>query len=810
MSPSYLEKYGSGLISNGYKIVPIKRGTKAPVGVKNWTNIDADLNQLGQWIAQRFQGVGILCKTTPCIDIDILDEEVSEQMREWIQTNISSAPIRVGKWPKQLLVYRTDSPFKKVRSATYEDLFGDQHAVEILGDGQQFVAYAEHPDTLKPYEWIQNNGSPPGINEIERDSLPLLNLEDARAVVAEFEKIATKKVAMNEWVKVKDGTNGSQIANEDAEGHGDFQNLRPRLGLSDKDIQRALATVAKPDYWVYENWVKVGMALWHETNGGAEGLEFWMQWSEKDPEFVSEQDCRSRWPAFRPGRGSRVTTMATVLKWARDERLDENSLQAFRERFVYIKDGDSVHDLEGFGHDKPALLKEFKNMYANIRMEIQEPRPRDGFPDRTVPKMVPVHSQWMIDPERQSAHGSRYVPGGPEILTDSEGRQWINNFHLPVFANPCETVVKSGVAEIDTECADSLLGVFFQHMEFIIPIEKEREWFYSWMAFSIQSPEKRCKVTPLLIATYHGTGRGWIVQLMNLLLGSWNCKKTKMSTLTGESGAGQFQEFMNDSLLCCIEEVREGEKRYGVEESIRDYLTEDTLEINIKYGAKQTKPVYTNFFLNSNRVDALKLTADDRRINVFRTIDDPKPNEYYDRLYKWLEPEEQASGEPCFKEGTSEEAESVRAVHDRAGAKVSTGVACLFHWLKDRDLTNFNWQRSMDNKTRQEMIENNQSDIEYHFLEMVENPPHSVMTLKEIEDHLVKQLDDISHYLGSRIKKLAPQHLSKQKKVKISRKYDKEKGKLVSLENPYHVRPWSFDKKRIFITEEIREMYENR
>ena len=345
MSLSYLEKYGSGLISNGYKIVPIKRGTKAPVGVKNWTNIDADLNQLGQWIAQGFQGVGILCKTTPCIDIDILDEEVSEQMREWIQTNISSAPIRVGKWPKQLLVYRTDSPFKKVRSATYEDLFGDQHAVEILGDGQQFVAYAEHPDTLKPYEWIQNNGSPPGINEIKRDSLPLLCLEDARAVVAEFEKIATKKVATNEWVKVKDGTNGSQMANEDAEGHGDFQNLRPRLGLSDKDIQRALATVAKPDYWVYENWVKVGMALWHETNGGAEGLEFWMQWSEKDPEFQSDRDCRGRWAGFNPGRNGRCTTMATVLRWARDERMDENPLQAFRERFVYIKDGDSVHDL---------------------------------------------------------------------------------------------------------------------------------------------------------------------------------------------------------------------------------------------------------------------------------------------------------------------------------------------------------------------------------------------------------------------------------------------------------------------------------
>jgi hypothetical protein len=813
MNPSYLKEYGPGLISNGYKIIPIKKGSKIPA-VKGWTKIDADHDQLEQWVSDGLEGIGISCKNSPAVDIDVLDEEVSSQMVDAVLQQFPGGLVRVGKAPKTLLAYRTDKPFKKVRSCTYKDIFDDHHAVEVLGDGQQYVAYGDHPDTLKPYEWIANgSGSPPGINEIERDSLPLLNLEDARAVIAEFEKIATEKVATDEWEKVKDGTNGSQMENEDAEGQGDFQNLRPRLGLSDKDIQRALDSVAKPDYWEYDNWIKVGMALWHETNGSAEGLEYWVQWSEKDPEFVIERDCRSRWPGFRPGRGSRVTTMATVLKWARDERLDENPLQAFKERFVYIMDGDSVHDLEGFGHDKPALLKEFKNMFANVRMEIQEPRPRDGIPDRTVLKVVPVHKQWMIDPERQSAHGSIYVPGGPEMLTDAEGRQWINNFHLPVFANPCETVAKNGATKMAAENVESLLRVFFRHMEFIIPIEEEREWFYSWMAFNIQRPEKRCKVTPLLIATDHGTGRGWIVQLMNHLLGSWNCTKTKMSTLSGESTSGQFQEFMNDSLLCCVEEVREGEKRYGVAESIRDYLTENTLEINIKYGAKQTKPVYTNFIFNSNQADALKLTEDDRRINVFRTVDGPKPNDYYDRLYRWLEPEGKATGEVV---GTIDENGNGDAVYDRAGVKVSSGVACLFHWLKNRDLSGFNWQRSMHNKARQEMIENNQTDIEYRFLEMAKNPPSPVMTLMEIVDFLGDQSETLEERARcqsakgeSQIKVLMKQHLKRLNKIKLSRGRDLD-GEIVTLDKPRSIRGWSLVKNRNFSTDEIRKMYENR
>ena len=129
---NYLREYGSGLISNGYRIIPIRRGCKAPIGITGWTQIEADLNQLGQWISAGFEGVGVLTKNNPAIDIDILDEDVSREMVEKVQEHYPDSPIRIGKSPKTLLSYRTDVPFKKVRSNTYEDQFGDQHAVEIL------------------------------------------------------------------------------------------------------------------------------------------------------------------------------------------------------------------------------------------------------------------------------------------------------------------------------------------------------------------------------------------------------------------------------------------------------------------------------------------------------------------------------------------------------------------------------------------------------------------------------------------------------------------------------------------------------
>jgi hypothetical protein len=497
-----------------------------------------------------------------------------------------------------------------------------------------------------------------------------------------------------------------------------------------------------------------------------------------------------------------------------------NPLGEFKERYVYVADGDNVHDLGGLGHDKPLQLKEFKNMKANIITTV--PAPTQNDPERT--KRVPVHQLWLTDLDRKTARGFAYVPTYKKILVDEEKNEYINTFHTPKFVNPCKTVIENGVEKLDEECCNKLLAIFFRHIEYIIPIEVEREWFYSWMAFNIQKPGTRCKVTPLLIATDHGTGRGWIVQLMGLLLGSWNCNKTKMSTLNGESGAGQFQDYMNNSLICCIEEVKDGDKRYGVTDTIRDYLTENTLEINLKYGAKATKSIYTNFFWMSNHADAVVLTDEDRRINVFKTEDSPKGNDYYERLYQWLEDKKDGLETVEIDENTPDSDEDNNAeIYDRGGLNVSAGVACLWHWLNQRNISKFNWKRSMSNRARRDMIENNMSEVERIFWNVVENPPYPIMTEKEIQEYMLSgggDDDDRFVFSGNekgQIRKLIQQHLQKQEQVKITKKLSEfEKDSVTTLEgqvttiNEKWMRFWGFKRGRSYTKAEMREMYEKR
>ena len=49
-------------------------------------------------------------------------------------------------------------------------------------------------------------------------------------------------------------------------------------------------------------------------------------------------------------------------------------------------------------------------------------------------------------------------------------------------------------------------------MDYLFPIAAERDWFISWIAFNLQRPETRCKVTPLCTSRWlMAPGRGWLV-----------------------------------------------------------------------------------------------------------------------------------------------------------------------------------------------------------------------------------------------------------------------------------------------------------
>jgi hypothetical protein len=72
---NFLALHGHALIEQGYTVVPIQQGKKAP-GFDGWQNSKPSKPMVDSWLDSGFKnaGVGILTKFTCAIDIDCMDE----------------------------------------------------------------------------------------------------------------------------------------------------------------------------------------------------------------------------------------------------------------------------------------------------------------------------------------------------------------------------------------------------------------------------------------------------------------------------------------------------------------------------------------------------------------------------------------------------------------------------------------------------------------------------------------------------------------------------------------------------------------
>ena len=180
---------------NGYRPVPISGPTmkvnaagKRPL-MKNWPKIcaDADEAEIARWTEAepKRTNTGLLCGELVGIDVDVLAPDLVEKIIAIERSMLGGTPlVRIGKAPKTLLCYRAAARFTKMETPELFFVDGSKAQIEILAEGQQFVAYGIHPDTLRPYEWLHG-----GPDTMPWADLPVVTEEACRRFVAEAEAI---------------------------------------------------------------------------------------------------------------------------------------------------------------------------------------------------------------------------------------------------------------------------------------------------------------------------------------------------------------------------------------------------------------------------------------------------------------------------------------------------------------------------------------------------------------------------------------------------------------------------------------------
>jgi putative DNA primase/helicase len=299
------------LVAHGYRPVPITPGTKAPTNLPKWQSYaytPADDERFADC------GTGILTGDVLGVDIDVPDPAVSKELLGWLLKTYGMAPVRVGDKPKALALYRATEPGQRKRQTALYKRDQLKGKVEVLAEGQQFVAWAIHPGTKMPYEWL---GAADPLTR-PASALPALTSEQVAEIIAHCaarlarwgEGPAPAQPALPQLGAEFLPRRGVVATENDA-----LITRRPRATRA--ELLRALADLAECDRGDYDSWREVGQIIHHETGGSDEGLEIFIKYSRCLSGFYTgaeagDEGCRAKWRSF--GRsGAKPVTFGTLM-----------------------------------------------------------------------------------------------------------------------------------------------------------------------------------------------------------------------------------------------------------------------------------------------------------------------------------------------------------------------------------------------------------------------------------------------------------------------------------------------------------------
>lgn len=234
---------------------------------------------------------GILCDGLRAIDLDIDDPAIAHQCRNLALARFGEAPVRVRNGsPRCLILYRAaEGEPKKIVMA------GSRGKIEILGQGQQFVAWGRHYPSGSVLEWF-----PEAPGETLRESIPAVTEQGIAAYLEECRPIVGAERAPK--------ANGSE-------------HISGPPKSSVLLVANALAILPNDGPPDWDAWNRIGMAAWAATDGSPLAFEAFNDWSSRHPSYdaAATADRWQRYTTSPPDRIGAGTIFREAIKagWQR-------------------------------------------------------------------------------------------------------------------------------------------------------------------------------------------------------------------------------------------------------------------------------------------------------------------------------------------------------------------------------------------------------------------------------------------------------------------------------------------------------------
>lgn len=606
MKPEY-QQY----LDHGFKLCDIPPGTKGP-RTEGWNLPNANFHgRNGAGLCHAFSGtcaldLDDLARARPYlsergVDVDSLLADPSHVGISSGRPNRAKALFRLGSvlGSVSLCPYKAPSKTDPNKQETF-------HAIELrcaTRDGktvQDVLPPSIHPDVLQPYEWSYGDGLdahwsniPPIPAALEALWRKALETDAPAAPLAAAAPQTPRMAEMQRW-----------------------------LNTQDPDLP-------------YNEWVKVGARIHHETQGSDEGARLFDMWSQRGKKYGVTKDGRAaqmprdKWRTYDSAKPNAATfggalheqvaapddfpeVAQTAADVGVDTRPDAALVELLETRLVLVRSLDSYYDLLT---SSPISDRAVRHVFCPSIPKVTTVGP-DGEPKTTRPDPI-KHLQF--SKSKTIVEGVGMHPGAARVYVDG-GVRYVNSYvaNLPELLMP-NAQEKEAIAFLWSRIIDPAI----------------RDWLAKFFAHMVQKPGHKIRSAPLLVSAETGTGKNTIMRVLpEILFGS---KYTR--TMSGDVLGGQFNGPLGSTWYLYLEELQAGTNkadRTRVTNKLKGWITDDALEIHMKgkepFEIKnRVQPGATSNFDN-----ALALDNNDRRWAISHMIDQPlSPREGQD-IYDFL------------------------------------------------------------------------------------------------------------------------------------------------------------------------------
>lgn len=554
--------------AHGWKLCAIEHGSKGPHyagwNVRPITDPDT---------AAVLEGVGLLhaLSGTCCLDIDHMDAA-----RKWLGERgvdvdvLWRAPdavrISSGRPGRGKLLYKLSKPLRTIKPPG--------SGVELrcaTAEGksvQDVLPPTIHPDTKRPYIWEYGD--------------PLIG--DWRVPPP------IPAVLLGAWR----GEIGSTPVTEDRGASHTPE---------DTNELRALIAGRDPNM-AYDAWIKVGMALHHETNGSAEGLRLWDEWSRNGKTYKGIEDLRLHWLSFSSRSGKRVTTGASLRAESVASADDFDIVEQQQQPTAQPPDGSPPQV-------SPAeAKKQLENRLIYVRAV-------ERYFDVETHKVIQTESalQHLFMPSMPKQRGSRIDP--VRVLKESKTKTIVDGlgFHPgegAIFADGSDKYANLYRARLPDPLMPTAHELeMFEWLMNRLPDPVFRKYLRSFLAHVVQQPGVKIKSAPLLWSEITGNGKTTVLRTIPaLLVGREYSREVGYSLLESS-----FNDFLLHAWHINLTEFRAGSRaeRADIANKLKPWITDDTIAIHPKGLTAYTIPNKLFVTATSNEPDAAPIDGNDRR-----------------------------------------------------------------------------------------------------------------------------------------------------------------------------------------------------